>query len=174
MQRQASSGVLDPAPTGEVMPGTTKRLANSLCRLSYRAAPWNSGLCVLAPTAFLSEPGDKWDGNDGFINQVGYDNYLAKHPGPECCDYYLCGASMMLQSSLSMLDELGVAAENINYDDFGIRARREIFSMITMVLAIPLFVFAIGGLALHAVLRRRSLGGSCGHRTQCLVRGAGS
>jgi len=69
----------------------------------------------------LSEPdkGDAWKGDRGFIHQVAYDNYLARHAAPETCEYYLCGPPLMVQSVLAMLDELGVAAENIHYDDFG-------------------------------------------------------
>ena len=69
----------------------------------------------------LSEPekSDAWEGFAGFIHQVAYDNYLAQHPAPETCEYYLCGPPLMVQSVLAMLDELGVAAENIHYDDFG-------------------------------------------------------
>jgi Na+-transporting NADH:ubiquinone oxidoreductase subunit F len=69
----------------------------------------------------LSEPttDDAWDGATGFIHQVAYDSYLQQHPAPETCDYYLCGPPLMVQSVLAMLDELGVAEENIHYDDFG-------------------------------------------------------
>ena len=62
---------------------------------------------------------DAWEGYTGFIHQVAYDNYLARHPSPESCEYYLCGPPLMVQSVLAMLDELGVAAENIHFDDFG-------------------------------------------------------
>jgi len=71
------------------------------------------------PALSEAEPGDKWDGLTGFIHQVAYDNYLLQHPAPETCEYYLCGPPLMVQSVLAMLDELGVAADNIHYDDFG-------------------------------------------------------
>ena len=69
----------------------------------------------------LSEPekSDAWQGYTGFIHKVAYDNYLMKHPAPESCEYYFCGPPLMVQSVLAMLDELGVDAENIHYDDFG-------------------------------------------------------
>ena len=69
----------------------------------------------------LSEPvkGDDWDGDVGFIHQVAYDNYLSRHKAPETCEYYLCGPPLMVQSVLAMLDDLGVDADNIHYDDFG-------------------------------------------------------
>ena len=46
--------------------------------------------------------------------------------------------------------------------------------MTTILIAIPLFVLAVTGLALGIVLKRRPLGGSCGNCTQCLVKRAGS
>ena len=69
----------------------------------------------------LSEPDkkDAWDGATGFIHQVAYDNYLSQHAAPETCEYFLCGPPLMVQAVLAMLDELGVAAENIHFDDFG-------------------------------------------------------
>jgi len=71
------------------------------------------------PALSEAESGDKWKGYTGFIHQVAYDNYLVRHAAPETCEYYLCGPPMMVQSVLSMLDDLGVDAENIHYDDFG-------------------------------------------------------
>ena len=59
-------------------------------------------------------------GDIGFAHQVAYDRYLAQHAAPETCEYCLCGPPLMVQSVLAMLDELGVDAENIHYDDFGI------------------------------------------------------
>jgi Na+-transporting NADH:ubiquinone oxidoreductase subunit F len=68
----------------------------------------------------LSEAqGDQgWKGDTGFIHQVAYDRYLAKHAAPDSCEYYLCGPPLMVQSALAMLDDLGVAPDNIHYDDF--------------------------------------------------------
>ena len=69
----------------------------------------------------LSEPlpEDNWTSYTGFIHQVLYEHYLKHHPAPEDCEYYICGPPMMLQAVLKMLDDLGVEAENIAYDDFG-------------------------------------------------------
>ncbi len=64
-------------------------------------------------------PEDNWDGYVGFIHQVVYDHYLAKHPEPEEIEYYLCGPPLMLQACLKMFDDLGVPEENIAVDDFG-------------------------------------------------------
>jgi len=69
----------------------------------------------------LSEPlpEDNWEGHTGFIHQVVLENYLANHPAPEECEYYLCGPPMMNQAVLRMLDDLGVEPEMIDLDDFG-------------------------------------------------------
>jgi Na+-transporting NADH:ubiquinone oxidoreductase subunit F len=69
----------------------------------------------------LSEPlaADNWTGYTGFIHQVLYDKYLAEHPAPEDIEYYICGPPLMLRACRSMLDDLGVEAENIMFDDFG-------------------------------------------------------
>ena len=69
----------------------------------------------------LSEPQeeDNWTGYTGFIHQVLYDNYLASHPAPEDCEYYICGPPMMNDAVIKMLSDLGVEPENILFDDFG-------------------------------------------------------
>lgn len=64
-------------------------------------------------------PEDNWTGPKGFIHQVLHDSYLADHPAPEDCEYYLCGPPMMNAAVIRMLDELGVERENILLDDFG-------------------------------------------------------
>jgi Na+-transporting NADH:ubiquinone oxidoreductase subunit F len=65
------------------------------------------------------EPGDDWPGPTGFIHEVLYDRYLADHPAPEDCEYYLCGPPMMVRAVRNMLDSLGVDPDNILFDDFG-------------------------------------------------------
>ena len=69
----------------------------------------------------LSEPRpeDKWQRQTGFVHKIIYDEYLKDHSAPEECEYYLCGPPLMVKAVLSMLDSLGVTAENIHYDDFG-------------------------------------------------------
>ena len=69
----------------------------------------------------LSEPlpEDDWAGPTGFIHEVLYEQYLKDHPAPEDCEYYLCGPPMMNSAIAYMLDDLGVEAENIMFDDFG-------------------------------------------------------
>lgn len=72
-------------------------------------------------TIGLSEPKpeDNWTGSVGFIHNVIYDNYLKTHESPEDIEYYLCGPPMMTSSIVKMLDNLGVPAENIMFDNFG-------------------------------------------------------
>jgi Na+-transporting NADH:ubiquinone oxidoreductase subunit F len=65
------------------------------------------------------QPEDNWNGLTGFIHQVLYDEYLADHPAPEDCEYYMCGPPMMNAAVIKMLDSLGVPPENILLDDFG-------------------------------------------------------
>ena len=64
-------------------------------------------------------PEDKWEGHQGFIHQVLYDNYLKDHEAPEDAEYYMCGPPMMNQAVINMLLDLGVEPENIALDDFG-------------------------------------------------------
>ncbi len=65
------------------------------------------------------QPTDHWQGYVGFIHKVLYDEYLANHPAPEDCEYYLCGPPMMNSAVIKMLESLGVQNENILLDDFG-------------------------------------------------------
>jgi Na+-transporting NADH:ubiquinone oxidoreductase subunit F len=70
----------------------------------------------------LSEaaPEDNWSGPTGFIHDVAFSNYLERHPAPENCEYYLCGPPLMIQAVLAMLEDIGVEADSIFNDDFGI------------------------------------------------------
>lgn len=69
----------------------------------------------------LSEPlpEDHWSGYVGFIHKVLRNEYLAKHPAPEDCEYYICGPPMMNTAVIAMLVDLGVTRDNIMLDDFG-------------------------------------------------------
>ena len=69
----------------------------------------------------LSEPlpEDNWEGYVGFIHQVLLDEYLADHPAPEDCEYYICGPPMMNSAVIAMLEDLGVTHDHIMLDDFG-------------------------------------------------------
>ena len=55
----------------------------------------------------------------GFVHNVMYDTYLKNHQAPEDIEYYMCGPGPMSAAVVNMLDNLGVAPENILYDDFG-------------------------------------------------------
>lgn len=55
----------------------------------------------------------------GFVHQVIYDTYLKDHENPEDIEYYMCGPGPMSAAVNKMLDSLGVAPENIHYDNFG-------------------------------------------------------
>jgi Na+-transporting NADH:ubiquinone oxidoreductase subunit F len=69
----------------------------------------------------LSEPlpEDNWTGYTGFIHNVLFDHYLADHPTPEDCEFYLCGPPMMNTAVIKMLEDLGVPQDHILLDDFG-------------------------------------------------------
>ncbi|MFT7517907.1 MAG: Na+-transporting NADH:ubiquinone oxidoreductase subunit F [Kiritimatiellia bacterium] len=69
----------------------------------------------------LSDPmeEDNWTGYKGFIHQVLLDNYLSTLDAPEDLEYYICGPPLMLAAALKMLDDLGVAEEQVLFDDFG-------------------------------------------------------
>lgn len=55
----------------------------------------------------------------GFVHNVLYETYLKNHESPEDILYLMCGPPMMSKSVVDMLDKLGVASENILYDNFG-------------------------------------------------------
>ena len=55
----------------------------------------------------------------GFVHNVMYETYLKDHKAPEDIEYYMCGPGPMSAAVVNMLDNLGVASENILYDDFG-------------------------------------------------------
>ncbi|MFC4666888.1 NADH:ubiquinone reductase (Na(+)-transporting) subunit F [Falsiporphyromonas endometrii] len=65
------------------------------------------------------QPEDNWTGYTGFIHQVIYDNYLKDHEAPEDIEYYMCGPGPMANAVKVMLDNLGVAREQLFFDDFG-------------------------------------------------------
>ena len=55
----------------------------------------------------------------GFVHNVMYETYLKNHEAPEDALYLMCGPPMMTKSVLDLLDNLGVAPENILFDNFG-------------------------------------------------------
>jgi Na+-transporting NADH:ubiquinone oxidoreductase subunit F len=69
----------------------------------------------------LSEPraDDDWAGDVGFIHEVLEQRYLTEHSSPEECEFYLCGPPLMARATIALLNRLGVAPENVHFDDFG-------------------------------------------------------
>ena len=65
------------------------------------------------------QPEDNWEGLTGFIHQVLFDEYIAKHEAPEDCEYYMYGPPMMNGAVIKMLIDQGVEPEDIMLDDFG-------------------------------------------------------
>ena len=65
------------------------------------------------------DPDDAWEGATGFVHEAARKHYLADHPAPDECEYYLCGPPLMIRAVLHMLDEQGVEPESIFFDDFG-------------------------------------------------------
>ena len=55
----------------------------------------------------------------GFVHNVMYETYLKNHDAPEDIKYFMCGPPMMVSSVNNLLDSLGVAPENVLYDNFG-------------------------------------------------------
>ncbi len=73
---------------------------------------WNVALSDPAPD-------DEWHGETGFIHDVVYHRYLKNHPDPSICEYYLCGPPLMIEAVRAILNKLGVAEDNVFFDDFG-------------------------------------------------------
>jgi len=72
----------------------------------------------------LDRPDPKADGlgikyTAGFIAPVLGDTYLKQHDAPEDIEYYLCGPPMMAKTVIDLLHSLGVADEDIRFDNFG-------------------------------------------------------
>ena len=55
----------------------------------------------------------------GFVHQVIYETYLKDHEAPEDIEYYMCGPGPMSKAVEKMLDDLGVPAQNLMFDNFG-------------------------------------------------------
>ena len=64
-------------------------------------------------------PEDNWTGYTGFIHQVLHDNYLKDHADLDSVEFYMCGPPLMNTAVQSMLDDLGIEDEMIDFDDFG-------------------------------------------------------
>ncbi|MFW2480153.1 MAG: NADH:ubiquinone reductase (Na(+)-transporting) subunit F [Lentimonas sp.] len=68
----------------------------------------------------LSDPldEDNWTGHTGFIHEVVLTNALENHPNVKAVEFYLCGPPMMIKACTKMLTALGVADEQIAFDEF--------------------------------------------------------
>ncbi|WDE05821.1 PepSY domain-containing protein [Thalassomonas viridans] len=65
----------------------------------------------------LSRPGDSWQGARGYVQQ-GLKAQLASLDSLENIEFYLCGPVNMMSDTIAMLKAMGVASDNIAYDDF--------------------------------------------------------
>jgi len=63
-------------------------------------------------------PEDQWQGHAGFIHEVVLENYLKNHGHIQAVEFYLCGPPQMIKACTKMLTTLGVADEQIAYDEF--------------------------------------------------------
>ena len=66
------------------------------------------------------EPHQEWEGHKGWIHEIFRDNFLATHPDPGRCSFYVCGPPPMLEAVLNLLRGAGIREEKIAFDDFGI------------------------------------------------------
>ena len=55
----------------------------------------------------------------GFVHNVIYETYLKNHEAPEDIQSYMCGPGPMSKAVEKMLDDLGVPAQNLMFDNFG-------------------------------------------------------
>ena len=63
-------------------------------------------------------PEDNWTGHTGFIHDVVFEKYLSRHVNPQAAEYYLCGPPLMIKACTRMLENIGVPAQHIAYDEF--------------------------------------------------------
>lgn len=63
-------------------------------------------------------PEDQWTGPAGFIHEVVLEHHLKSHPNPKAVEFYLCGPPMMIKACTKMLGDLGVAPQQIAFDEF--------------------------------------------------------
>ncbi len=61
---------------------------------------------------------DHWNGHEGLIHEIVFEHYLKDHPNPKAVEFYLCGPPMMIKACVKMLAGIGVAKEQIAFDEF--------------------------------------------------------
>ncbi len=68
----------------------------------------------------FSEPGHNKNPKffNGFIHEVLKAEFLDKCKNPRDLEYYLCGPPAMISVSLSMLDQFGIAKDQVSFDEF--------------------------------------------------------
>ena len=63
-------------------------------------------------------PEDHWTSHTGYIHEVVRGEYLEQHPNLCAVEFYLCGPPAMIDACTKMLASLGVADDQIAYDEF--------------------------------------------------------
>jgi len=63
-------------------------------------------------------PEDDWNGHTGFIHEVVLEPYLSKHENIAAIEFYLCGPPAMIKACATMLTDIGVAQDQIAFDEF--------------------------------------------------------
>ena len=74
-------------------------------------------LALDSPDSAADQAGVKYTA--GFVHQVMFETYLKDHDAPEDIEYYMCGPGPMSKAVEKMLDDLGVPAQNLMFDNFG-------------------------------------------------------
>jgi Na(+)-translocating NADH:ubiquinone oxidoreductase F subunit len=56
----------------------------------------------------------------GLVHEATHEGLLQNHPDLTSCEFYLCGPPAMLAATRNLLNKLGIAEEQVAYDDFKI------------------------------------------------------
>lgn len=63
---------------------------------------------------------DHGDALPGLVHDVAHERLLRSHPALQDCDFYVCGPPAMLSATRRLLARLGVAEDQVRFDDFKI------------------------------------------------------
>ncbi len=88
--------------------------AESFDRLAAEHPNFTWSVAVSEP-----DPQQPWAGARGFVHEHLRAAFLAKHPHPADCEYYLCGPPLMIRAVVATLEQFKVPRSSIFYDDFG-------------------------------------------------------
>lgn len=66
----------------------------------------------------LSQPETNWSGNQGYIQEVFFTQYLQAHPDLTQIEFYLCGPPAMVAANRELLQKLQVPPHSIFSDEF--------------------------------------------------------